>query len=291
MSRASEKRDINKNGIDDRVEDSESQEGAQTQKEIAPNEMNIGEYQTQQGKSLYDNMMSLIMGRSEDPNDTLGRDIKLGFAYNYLGKGLDYGLTKGMSEFQSGLYKDNALFGADLELRNQRDARADEFGYGMRAMDKQFELQDEYQNREFGRNIGYMQAGGEQTRKNYRAQGVEDRLARITQGEQDRLGMAAQGDQLRRGYRVQGDEARKGYRVQGDEARKGYRVQGEEDRLSRVTQGQQDRKGYRVQGDESRKNIRLTAKEGRDTYDFEDRINARGEQRDKNRSSTLARGF
>ena len=258
MARTADFRDINKNGIDDRDESSESKEGAQTQREIAPNEMNMGVNQTQQGKSFYDNMMRSIMGRSEDPNDTLGRDLKMGFAYNYLGKGLDYGLTKGMSEFQSGLYKDNALFGADLELRNQRDARADEFGYGMRAMDKQFELQDEYQNREFGRNIGNMQAGGEQTRKNYRAQGVEDRLARITQGEQDRLGMAAQGDQDRRGYRVQGDEARK---------------------------------GYRTQGKEQRKNIRLTAKEGRDTYDFEDRINARGEQRDKDRSSSLARGF
>ena len=247
MARTADFRDINKNGIDDRDESSESKEGAQTQREIAPNEMNMGVNQTQQGKSFYDNMMRSIMGRSEDPNDTLGRDLKMGFAYNYMGKGLDYGLTKGMSEFQSGLYKDNALFGADLELRNQRDARADEFGYGMRAMDKQFELQDEYQNREFGRNIGYMQAGGEQTRKNYRSQGVEDRLSRITQGEQDRLGMAAQGDQ--------------------------------------------DRRGYRTQGKEQRKNIRLTAKEGRDTYDFEDRINARGEQRDADRSNRLARGF
>jgi hypothetical protein len=114
-------------------------------------------------------------------------------------------------------------------------------------MDKQFELQDEYQNREYGRNIGYMQATGEQTRKNYRSQGVEDRLSRITQGEQDRLGMAAQGDQ--------------------------------------------DRRGYRTQGKEQRKSIRLTAKEGRDTYDFEDRINARGEQRAADRSNRLARGF
>ena len=181
-------------------------------------------------------MQNQIFGRSEDPSDSLGRDLKLGYAYNTLGKGLDYQLTKGMGEFQSGLYKDNALFGADLELRNQRDARADEFGYGMRAMDKQFELQDAYQNREFGRNIGYMQASGEQTRKNYRAQGVEDRLARITQGEQDRLGYAAQGDQQRR-------------------------------------------------------NIRTTAQEGRKTYDFEDRIDARTEQRAADRSNRLARGF
>ena len=239
MSRAAEKRDINKNGIDDREETSESKEGASTSRE--------GVNQTQRGMSFFQDMQNKIFGRSEDSSDSLGRDLKLGFAYNALGKGLDYQLTKGMGEFQSGLYKDNALFGADLELRNQRDARLDEFGYGMRAMDKQFELQDAYQNREFGRNIGYMQASGEQTRKNYRSQGVEDRLSRITQGEQDRLGIAAEGDQARRGYRVQGDE--------------------------------------------QRKNIRTTAKEGRKTYDFEDRIDARGEQRAADRSNRLARGF
>ncbi len=251
--------DVNKNGIDDRDEKSESKENAQTNKpKIPANEMQQGVNQTQQGVTFFEQMQNQIFGRSEDPTDSLGRDLKLGFAYNALGKGLDYGLTQGMAEFQSGLYKDNALFGADLELRNQRDARADEFGYGMRAMDKQFELQDAYQNREFGRNIGYMQASGEQTRKNYRAQGVEDRLSRITRGEQDRLGMAAQGDQDRRGYRVQGDEYRKGLR----------------------TSGRQDRK-----------TIRTTAQEGRKTYDFEDRINARGEQRSADRSNRLARGF
>ena len=228
MARTADFRDINKNGIDDRDEGSESREGASTSRE--------GVDQTQRGMSFFQDMQNKIFGRSEDPSDSLGRDLKLGFAYNALGKGLDYQLTKGMGEFQSALYKDNALFGADLELRNQRDARLDEFGYGMRAMDKQFELQDAYQNREFGRNIGYMQASGEQTRKNYRAQGVEDRLSTITQGEQDRLGYAAQGDQQRR-------------------------------------------------------NIRTTAQEGRKTYDFEDRINARTEQRAEDRSNRLARGF
>ena len=228
MARTADFRDINKNGIDDRDENSESREGASTSRE--------GVNQTQRGMSFFQDMQNKIFGRSEDPSDSLGRDLKLGYAYNALGKGLDYGLTKGMGEFQSGLYKDNALFGADLELRNQREARADEFGFGMRAMDKQFELQDAYQNREFGRNIGYMQASGEQTRKNYRSQGVEDRLARITQGEQDRLGYAAQGDQQRR-------------------------------------------------------NIRTTAQEGRKTYDFEDRIDSRTEQRAADRSNRLARGF
>ena len=233
MSRAAEKRDINKNGIDDREETPESKENAQTDKPSA-NANQEGVNQTQQGLSFFEQMRDAIFGRSEDPSDSLGRDLKMGYAYNTLGKGLDYQLTKGMGEYQSGLYKDNALFGADLELRNQRDARADEFGYGMRAMDKQFELQDAYQNREYGRNIGYMQATGEQTRKNYRAQGVEDRLSRITQGEQDRLGTAAQGDQDRRGYRVQGDEQRKTIRTTAKEGRKTYDF---EDRIDARTEG------------------------------------------------------
>ena len=206
MATTADFRDINKNGIDDRDESSESQEGASTSKDGASTSKDgastskDGVNQTQRGLNFFEQMQDKVFGRSEDPDDTLGRDLKMGYTYNALGKGLDYQLTKGMAEFQSGLYKDNALFGADLELRNQRDARADEFGYGMRAMDKQFELQDEYQNREFGRNIGYMQATGEQTRKNYRSQGVEERLTRITQGEQDRLGTAATGDQERKSY-------------------------------------------------------------------------------------------
>lgn len=188
-----ELRDINKNGIDDREEGGEAQEGASTRPQDSVQ-------QTSQGLNMFQQMMNQFMGTSQGKDDNLGRDIKYGLMGDWLGKGFDSELTKGMAEFQSGIYKDNALFGADLELRNQRDARADEFGYGMRAMDKQFELQDEYQNREYGRNIGYMQAGGEQTRKNYRAQGVEDRLSRITQGEQDRLNTAAVGDQARKNY-------------------------------------------------------------------------------------------
>tara|TARA_R100000406_G_scaffold93469_1_gene83731 strand:- start:123 stop:779 length:657 start_codon:yes stop_codon:yes gene_type:complete len=193
MARTADFRDINKNGIDDRDEGGEAQEGASTKPQESVE-------QTSKGLNMFGQMMEKFFGTSQSPDDNLGRDIKYGLMGDFIGKGFDSQLTKDMAEFQSGLYKDNALFGADLELRNQRDARADEFGYGMRAMDKQFELQDEYQNREFGRNIGYMQAGGEQTRKNYRAQGVEDRLSRITQGEQDRLNTAAVGDQARKNY-------------------------------------------------------------------------------------------
>jgi len=230
--RTADFRDINKNGIDDRDEGGESQEGASTKPEDSSSNTEDSSsspqkdvQQTSQGLNTFQQMMEKFMGTAQSPDDNLGRDIKFGLMGDFIGKGFDNELTKGMAEFQSGLFKDNAKFGADLELRNQRDARADEFGYGMRAMDKQFELQDEFQNREFGRNTGLLQATGEQTRKNYRSQGVEDRLSRITQGEQDRLGIAATGDQARK------------------------------------------------------------------NYEFEDRINARAENRAEGRSNRLARGF
>jgi len=230
--RTADFRDINKNGIDDRDEGSESQEGAATKPEGSSSNTEDNSSNPQQdvqktyeGMNTFQQMMEKFMGTAQSPDDNLGRDIKYGLMGDFIGKGFDNELTKGMAEFQSGLYKDNAKFGADLELRNQRDARADEFGYGMRAMDKQFELQDEFQNREFGRNTGLLQSSGEQTRKNYRSQGVEDRLSRITQGEQDRLNTAAVGDQARK------------------------------------------------------------------NYDFEDKINARTENRAQGRSNRLARGF
>jgi hypothetical protein len=182
-------------------EDAPTSNESDNQKDTSTPEESINK--TSQGMNMFQQIMDKFMGTSQDKDDNLGRDIKYGLVGDFIGKGFDSELTKGMAEFQSGLYKDNAKFGADLELRNQRDARADEFGYGMRAMDKQFELQDEYQNREFGRNIGTMQAAGEQTRKNYRSKGVEDRLQTITQGEQERLGVAARGDQDRKSYEFQ----------------------------------------------------------------------------------------
>jgi hypothetical protein len=207
MARTADFRDINKNGIDDRDEGDEAREDAPTsnesgdQKETPTPEQSINK--TGQGLNMFQQIMDKFMGTSQDKDDNLGRDIKYGLVGDFIGKGFDNELTKDMAEFQSGLFKDTAKFGADLELRNTRDNRADEFEYGSRAMQQQFELQDEFQNREFGRNVGTMQAAGEQTRKNYRSKGVEDRLSTITEGEQDRLGVAARGDQNRKTYEFQ----------------------------------------------------------------------------------------
>jgi len=173
MASPSDFRDIDKDGVDDN-------EGERIQKG-------------------YDNYRDAFFQPVDRDYDRM-TGLQTGIIANQVGKDMDMDRSEQQAEFQSGLYKDNAKFGADLDLRNQREGRADEFGYGMRSLDKQFELTDAFQNNEFGRNIGTMQATGEQTRKNFRAQGVEDRLSRITQGEQDRLGTAAVGDQTRKNY-------------------------------------------------------------------------------------------
>ena len=224
------------------------------------------------GNSFSDNFFQPV----DKDNDRIN-DLQTGIYADQVGKNFDMARSEQQADFQSGLYKDNALFGANLELRNNRELTADQFAYTQRDKDKTFELTDEFQNREYGRNIGTMAATGEQTRKNYRAQGVENRLGTITSGEQFRLGVAAQGDQTRKNYRVEGDETR----------------QTDSNRIN--TQGTNDRKGYRVLGDETRQTdsnrITTQGSEDRKNYEFEDNINARGEARSSARAKGLARGF
>jgi len=108
-------------------------------------------------------------------DDTARGGLQLGLTADAIGKGMDSTFSKDMALFQSGLYKDNSKFGADLQYDFDSKTRADEFGYGMRSMDKQFDLQDEFQNRQYGRNIGTLQATGEQERKNLKETGAQGR--------------------------------------------------------------------------------------------------------------------
>ena len=224
------------------------------------------------GNSFSDNFFQPV----DKDNDRIN-DLQTGIYADQVGKNFDMARSEQQADFASGLYKDNALFGANLELRNNRELTADQFAYTQRDKEKTFELTDEFQNREYGRNIGMMGATGEQTRKNYAAEGLQNRLGYITQGEQNRLQAAAEGDQTRKNYRVEGDERR----------------QTDTNRIN--TEGVNNREGMRVFGDESRKTdtnkITTQGSEDRKNYEFEDTINARGEARSAARAKGLARGF
>ena len=137
----------------------------------------------------YQRMMNEFFSFQPEKGDDEGRALKYSFLGNVLNKGFESQLAMGMGEFQAGLSKDMMNHASMVSQMEQSNARKEEFGYGMRSMDKQYELQNQFQNQEFNRNVGMLGATGEQTRKNYAAQGVENRLQTITEGEQDRLNM------------------------------------------------------------------------------------------------------
>lgn len=268
INRTADFQDKNGNGTDDRDEggtfvdtDKDGNNDNTQQADASQAYDNVA-----QGYQNYQNSFSDIAFQPVDKDDDRTTNLQLGTYFDQVGKNFDMARSEQQGEFASGLSKDNALFGANLELRNNRELMGDQFAYTQRDKDKTFELTDEFQNREFGRNIGYMAATGEQTRKNYRAQGVESRLGTITSGEQERLGIAAAGDQTRKT---------------------------DTNRIN--TQGANDRFGYRVLGDETRRTdtnkITTQGSEDRKNYEFEDNINARGEARSAARSRGLARGF
>ena len=333
MFRTQDFRDANRNGTDDRDEggtfvdtDKDGMDDNSQQADASQDFDNIQQgyenfqknfgYQNS-GNSFSDNFFQPV----DKDNDRIN-DLQTGIYADQVGKNFDMARSEQQADFSSGLYKDNALFGANLELRNNRELTADQFKYTQRDKDKTFELTDEFQNREYGRNIGTMAATGEQTRKNYAAQGLQNRLGYITQGEQNRLQSAADGDQTRKNYRVEGDETRqtdsnrintegvnnrKGMRVFGDESRKTdtnrINTQGTQDRLTDTnritTTGTENRltdtNRINTQGTQNRltdtNRITTQGSEDRKNYEFEDNINARGEARSSARAKGLARAF
>jgi hypothetical protein len=46
-----------------------------------------------------------------------------------------------------------------------------------------------------------------------------------------------------------------------------------------------------AQGEQRRKDLKETGAQARETYDFQDTVDARGEERDRSRSNRLARSF
>ena len=146
-----------------------------------------------QGLSNFGQMRDEFFSRA-DKEETGRSGLQTGLVADAIGQGISGAYSKDLANFQSGLYKDNSKFGADLQYDFDAKTRADEFGYGMRSLDKQFNLQDEFQNRQFGRNIGMEQAEGEQRRKDLKETGAQ---ARETYDFQDTVD--ARGEESERG--------------------------------------------------------------------------------------------
>lgn len=243
------------------------------------------------GYMNFKGIMDSIYGYEPNEYDDEGRAMKNAFAYDTLGKFFDSMLSRGMGQYQAGLSKDMMNHAFGLEQMGLSNSRKEEFGYGMRAMDKQYELQNLFANQEHGRAIGTLAATGEQTRKTTSNEYNERRKGTIVEGEQNRLLEAARGDQTRRTRRVEGQEERMNIGTRGVQERKTTRVKGEEDRLLEATRGDQTRKTKRVEGQEERLNIGARGDQERKTYDFQDQIDARQEGRERSRASAAARSF
>lgn len=173
-----------------------------------PNQKSVGrkynptseaeQQQMQNGYIGFGDIMQQFFNWSPGSQDDEGRSMKNAMMGDWMSKFFDSNLSKSMGQYQAGLSKDMMSHQFNLEQMGQSNSRKEEFGYGMRAMDKQYELQNQFANQQYGRDMGTLAATGEQTRKNYKAKGVEDRLKSITDNEQERLNIGARGDQERK---------------------------------------------------------------------------------------------
>jgi len=275
-------------------EDQASQATGETQQTGQSQEQSQGQGQspgTGTGYMNFKGIMDAIYGYEPNEHDDEGRAMKNAFAYDTLGKFFDSMLSRGMGQYQAGLSKDMMNHAFGLEQMGLSNSRKEEFGYGMRAMDKQYELQNLFANQEHGRALGTMAADYEQRRKTTSNEYNEQRKNTVVEGEQNRLLEAARGDQTRKTKRVEGQEERMNEGVRGIEKRKTTRVEGEENRLLEATRGDQTRQTERVKGQEERLNIGARGDQERKTYDFQDKINARKEGRERSRASAAARSF
>ena len=186
-----------------------------------------------------------------EPNedDAEGRSYKLGLAGDMISKGFDSDLAEKMAYTQAGISKDMMSQQADLDMRNQSEARAQEFGYGMQSMGAQFEHQNNFANSQYDRDVGMLAATGEQDRKNITAAGVENRLGDIVKGEQSRLNIGAQGQQDRANITTQGNVDVTKIGAQGTEDRANISTQ-------QIMQGAREQANIGAQGTQDRANIK-----------------------------------
>ena len=127
------------------------------------------------------------------PEDETGAAIKNTFASNMIQSAFDQQMAMQMAEFQAGIGTQNMQTAADLELRNNSSLMEQEFNSGMASMGAQFDLENQFANSQFDRDIGMLGATGEQTRKNQDNEAFNQKQQTIVAGEQQRQNTALQG--------------------------------------------------------------------------------------------------
>ena len=213
---------------------------------------------TDPGLFNFQQVMDDFYKMDPDKEDAEGRSYKLATAADMASKGFDAQMAESMAQTQAALSKDMMSQQADLAMRNEGEARKQEFDYGMQSMGAQFDYQNEYANAQNSRDLGMLGATGEQDRKNLKEAGNQNRLGDIVKGEQSRLNTVTAGEQERENIGKQGDVDIN-------------KIGAESDR---------DVRKIGAQGDDNRK-----------TMDKEDQITAQRNTRQQARSRSLARAF
>ena len=128
-----------------------------------------------------------------DSQDEIGNAIKNTFASNMIQSAFDQQMAMQMAQFQAGIGTQNMETAANLELQNNSKLMTQEFEQGMQTMGAQFDLQNNYANAQYDRDIGMLGATGEQNRKNQDNESFNKRQEAIVAGEQQRQNTALQG--------------------------------------------------------------------------------------------------
>ena len=202
--RTTDFRDANKNGVDDRDEKTNDNQNPQNQQDT--NQSNLDTLYRGQawGNSLMNDLFS--NGGTED--DDGRRSMRDAFQFDVASKFFNTQLGMAQSEFNLAQNKEGMAFANQLDRQTMQESRNHIFGLNMKTMDKQFSLNDEFAQRDYSRNLGMLSATGEQTRKNYAAEGQQQRLGVITAGEQQRQNIKATGIENRKQSVTEGEQKR-----------------------------------------------------------------------------------
>jgi len=165
-------------------------------------------------------MFNQINEFKPDENDDFGRGMKLAHQFNMAGKAHDALLSRAQAYDSAGLSMDLMSHASNLGRLEQSDSRKEQWAYGMASMDKQYELQNQFANQQYNRDVGMLDASGTQYRKNLKEAGNQTRLNTITSGEQQRLGIAATGEQSRLQAITEGEQQRLGIAATGHQERR-----------------------------------------------------------------------
>ena len=172
---------------------------------------------TDPGYNRYQQIMDAYAAYKPGKGEADIKYQKMAMAGNLTEKAFDADAAKDMALTQAGISSNLATLEADLQMRNETEARKQEFDYGMQSMGAQFDYQNEFANAQFDRDIGMLNASGVQDRKNMEASGNQQRLSQINEGAQKRLTLGKEGDEMRKTYEFKdrvdaGKEARQSKR-------------------------------------------------------------------------------